>query len=1352
MLRQFILLISYIIFSIQAYATSAPMYFANLNSQNGLTENYVKSITQDRMGFMWIGTKNGLNRYDGSHFKNYRIYDTLHRCGNNNVSALYVSPDQTLWIGTDKGVYLFNSQTEQFHLFDVKTTHGIKIHNWIAQIVGDHQGNIWIVSPEEGLFCFNPKNRKMTCFQVPGPHNKPQSICVRKSGEVWVGTNGGGLYCVDAKTKKMTHFVADRFSVSLAGKNLYTLCDYGKYIVIGEHEGRLMKLDVKSRRLFPVDAPEVHYKIIRSVVYDGKDLFVGTQDGLFIINEAQHRVNHIKENHFIPYGLSDDMIYHLYLDHNHGLWIGTMYSGVDYMLRNGMIFRYYIPSLAEGSISSRRIHEMITLPDGTVWITSEDGCIDIFDPKTKIFTPLPTPIYKGGSNRLALILVGDKIWSGLFKNGLDIFDMHTHELTHYTPAQLNLNEEGSIYALCKDHAGRMWAGTGDGIYLKGKEMKFSRVKAFSNLFIQDIQEDRRHVLWIATMGNGVYEYNPATEKIINYLPGPANSISSNSVSSITLDHAGNLWFSTDRGGISYFNLKTRRFTNYSTSDGLPDDVAYKILEDRHHHIWFSTNHGIVNFDPSSKSVHFYRAENAFITNQFNYKSAVRLPDGSFLFGGSSGVVEFNPELSYLSKHPNKVLVTNIMVNGKELKPDRNGYLTSNIVYSKEVSLPHDMSTITLDISDLNYTIKEANAYEYKLDGYDNQWNIAVDGKDISYTQLPPGHYTFLARPINNKAAMTSLKIVIRHPWWSTPLAKTIYLILIAIIIYYSLRMIHLRQMNKLKYKEQKYHATMEKELFNSKINFFTDITHEIRTPLTLINGSIENIDDIKSTNPELNKNLTAIRKNSNRLLNLINQLLDFREIEGNSLKLNFTKVDVCKLIHDTVSRFEPTINRQHKTISMDFEEDSLVMPVDREAFTKIVSNLLNNAMKYSETFIEIHLSVADGHLVVSIINDGNKIPADKAKEIFKPFVRLDNSHKMPGSGFGLPMALSLAQLHHGTLTLDTDDEYNKFVLTLPLKQEGIIQIDTHDEATMPSVSKDASGIEEIGATVKQTPSQADDDTLTTSNNFLSNEMVEDYSLTDVKDFEYTLLVVEDNDEVLKMIADKLCLHYNLLLAHDGKEGLDIVLHQHVDLVITDIMMPVMNGLEMTKAIKENIEVNHIPVIILTARQTLQNHIEGLKVGADAYIEKPFSMKYLLQQIETTLTNIRRERESFVHKPYLPVASANVDKTKEEYLDKITQLILQNIDDPDFNVEMLAQKMCMSRSSLHRKIKEVANMTPIDFIRLIRLKRAAVLMKEKGYRVSEVCEKVGISSPSYFIKLFQRQFGMTPKEFISGNKE
>ena len=436
------------------------------------------------------------------------------------------------------------------------------------------------------------------------------------------------------------------------------------------------------------------------------------------------------------------------------------------------------------------------------------------------------------------------------------------------------------------------------------------------------------------------------------------------------------------------------------------------------------------------------------------------------------------------------------------------------------------------------------------------------------------------------------------------------------------------------------------------------------------------------------------------------------------MTLSYTNFNVCKMMSDIVDRFEPAINSLHKLITLDLKEDDVMLQADREAFTKIISNMLNNARKYSESFVQVELSLEDDKLKVAVINDGAKIPADKAEKIFKPFVRLDGTHQVSGSGIGLPMARSLAEMHGGTLNVDTSSEYNKFVLKLPLVQKGVVVTTepTHEE---PMLHED----------------------LLTSQNMFADE-----NLSVDKSKEYTVLVVEDNAEVAQMVAEKLAKEYNVLTAENGEDGLDKLAKNHIDIVVSDIMMPVMDGLQMTQKIKTNIETSHIPVILLTARQTLESNIEGLRSGADAYIVKPFSITHLLTQVQTLLENRKRERESFVHRPYLPSSKSSINKADENFLKKMTDLIVAHINQPEFNVEQLAAALCMSRSSLHRKIKDVSNLTPVDFIRLVRLKKAAELIRNNNYRVSEVCEMVGISSPSYFIKLFHKQFGMTPKEF------
>ncbi len=1296
-------------------------FFMPLDTRNGLSENHVKCILQDSWGFMWFGTKNGLNRYDGSTVKRYRVDDEVLKCGNHNVSALYEDAQHHLWVGTDQGVYIFEPSTETFRFFDTKSNLGVQVNNWIAQIVGDKYGNIWIVSPNQGAFRYEVSTKHLTQYTFSKKkgdyHYNPSSICVRKNGEVWIGTDHAGLLRYNPKSKHTQRFVEDKKGLSMLGMEMYAICDYGDWIAIADHEGKLMKYNPTTRVLDEVHAPNVHYKLLRALLYDGKDLFVGTQDGLFIINEAIGKEEHIMENTLHPYGLVSNLIYSLYQDRNRGLWLGTIYNGVDYMPRNGMLFNNYIHIPETNTISSRNIHEMLNDSMGRIWIASEQGDIDIYDPRTGVFRKVPTTRYKGGNNRLALLQDGDKVWSGIFKNGIDVIDVHTLGIQHISPAELGI-EEASPYALFKDSKGRFWMGTGRGLYLKGDGYRFAKISVLPDFFTQDIAEDKNGNIWIATMGNGVYMFNPKTGRSVHfeYISGK-NSISSNSISSISFDHLGNLWFATDRGGLCHYDLKSKRFTTYSEAASLPDDVTYKVLEDNKHQLWFGTNHGLVCFDPQRNVVAVYNTNNGLIGNQFSYKSAVKTSNGTFLFGGVSGMLEFDPS-AYVPFN-SKVFITNIRVNGHELRPGgEDGVLEKNILFTDKIHLPHDMNNVSFDVSNLNYGGTKSSYYEYKLEGIDKEWIKSPDGNNIAYSQLLPGKYILKVRTNGNDNTICKLVVIVDHPWYFTIWARLIYLLLLGTLVYYLLRRYHLRQVQKLERRERLMTEKRDKELLKAKISFFTDITHELRTPLTLINGSVESITEEKVDNPRVERNINAIDKNCKRLLNLTNQLLDFRKIDSNGMTLSYTSFNVCKMMSDIVDRFEPAINSLHKLITLDLKEDDVMLQADREAFTKIISNMLNNARKYSESFVQVELSLEDDKLKVAVINDGAKIPADKAEKIFKPFVRLDGTHQVSGSGIGLPMARSLAEMHGGTLNVDTSSEYNKFVLKLPLVQKGVVVTTepTHEE---PMLHED----------------------LLTSQNMFADE-----NLSVDKSKEYTVLVVEDNAEVAQMVAEKLAKEYNVLTAENGEDGLDKLSKNHIDIVVSDIMMPVMDGLQMTQKIKTNIETSHIPVILLTARQTLESNIEGLRSGADAYIVKPFSITHLLTQVQTLLENRKRERESFVHRPYLPSSKSSINKADENFLKKMTDLIVAHINQPEFNVEQLAAALCMSRSSLHRKIKDVSNLTPVDFIRLVRLKKAAELIRNNNYRVSEVCEMVGISSPSYFIKLFHKQFGMTPKEF------
>ncbi|MBQ8127674.1 MAG: response regulator [Prevotella sp.] len=1323
-----------VIFCLTAVLALAPdaLFGANYNftriaSNEGLSEQCVKSIVQDHWGFLWFGTKNGLNRWDGRQVKRYDVDDLERGSGNHNVSALYEDAQHRLWAGTDRGVYIMDPMTERFTFFDVSTDEGVQIKNWIAQITGDHQGCIWVVSPNEGAFRYNPATGHMSMYRTAkdasSSHlNNPECMLVRANGDIWLGTNGAGLFRLDQKTGQLWQMLEDKDGHSLAGKNIYVMAEQGDWIIVGEHEGMLMKYNPTTNILTEVQAPNVHYKVIRALTVDGDDLFVGTQNGLYIVNEHAGTETIIRENDILPSGLSDNLIYSLYMDRDRGLWVGTMMSGVCYLPRQGMQFTSYLPMGTPNSLHSKRLRDMLRTADGDVWISDEEGGLNIFHSATQTIEQVPVTIYKGGSNRLGLMELGDDVWSGIFKNGLDVVNKLTHKVVHYSPEQLGLDVEGSVYALLHDSHGNVWLGSGSGVYLRSSGMRFTRINTLPDIFTQDIAEDRDGNIWIATMGSGVFRLDPKTfraEQFI-YEEGATEGISSNGISSITITHDQKLWFSTDRGGICTYDLDTRQWTRYSKADGLPDDVAYRILEDRENNLWFGTNQGLVRFTPATRQVLVYRSSNGLLSNQFNYKSAAKALNHSFLFGGTNGLILFEPRLTEEDSITSPIFITNLRVNEADVRPEEGGILTTNILHTHEITLPHDVGSISFDVSTLNFSGTESRYLEYQMEGLTNDWTTTQTGLNINYSQLQPGKYTFRVRPVGDPKHMTVLTINVRHPWWSSILARVVYFLLLVTMAYFVYRFMQRRQTEKMKAREAHFREEQDKQLLQAKINFFTNITHEIRTPLTLINGSVENLrEELEvNSNKALQKNIGAIEKNTRRLLNLINQLLDFRKVESNSLQLDVSNVDFAQLLESIVARFEPTISGMHKTISLDLEDDNLMLQADQEAVTKIVSNLLNNARKYSETFIQVTARKNDEQMELRVTNDGHQIPPDKAEEIFQPFTRLDDSHSQSGSGLGLSMARSLAEMHGGKLYVNTQSEYNEFVLTLPLKQTNILAAETPE----PPVEEKTSDV------------TADTD---------PTEMP-----LEVMGGASTILIVEDNEEVLAMVAEGLQKHYNVVRAKNGVQGLNKAHKEHVDLIVTDVMMPEMDGLEMTRRLKEGIETSHIPVIMLTAKQTLAGRLEGLRAGADAYIEKPFSFAHLLTQVETLLTNRQRERESFIKKPYLPVQSSGISKTEEQFIGRITELILKNIRQSEFNVEQLASEMCMSRSSLHRKIKEVSDMTPIDFIRLIRLKKAAELIRERGYRANEVCEMVGINSPSYFIKLFQKQFGMTPKEFAN----
>lgn len=642
-----------------------------------------------------------------------------------------------------------------------------------------------------------------------------------------------------------------------------------------------------------------------------------------------------------------------------------------------------------------------------------------------------------------------------------------------------------------------------------------------------------------------------------------------------------------------------------------------------------------------------------------------------------------------------------------------------MTYTREINLKYNQNSFAFRFAALCYAAPEENYLSYTLKGFDKEWYSTTKSSTASYTNLKPGDYTFCVKTANAKGEWSndikSIHIHIAPPFWKSPWAYLLYFMLSAAGIGYIFYRFRKQITDKQRRQLEILEAEKEKEIYHAKIDFFTNIAHEIRTPLTLIKGPLENI--LHKENIDRNtirENLDVMERNTLRLLDLTNQLLDFRKTETKGFRLNFMDCNISQLIRDTYIRFNPAAQQNGLKFQTDLPEQDFNAPVDKEALTKILSNLFNNAVKYATSSIHVSLippcgMKEPGYFSIMVSNDGHPIPHDMQEKIFQPFVQIKQTsggQRTAGTGIGLPLARSLAELHKGKLYLK-DSEEICFCVELPVDQEKAIQL-----------QKDS--------TISQTGNM--------------QTVIRQHSTN------ICILVVEDDPEMQNFICAQLETVYCVIRASNGKEALQVLSEKTISLIVSDVMMPEMDGFELCHTLKTDIEHSHIPIILLTAKVTMQSKIEGIELGADDYIEKPFSTEYLLARIANLLSNQDKLRHAFTSSPFVNAKTIALSKADENFLDKLIEVIQKNISEPDFNVDILAEKMNMSRSSLHRKIKGIAQITPNEFIQLERLKMAAQLIQSGEYRINEVCYIVGFNSSSYFAKCFQKQFGVLPKDF------
>ncbi|MDR0893655.1 MAG: response regulator [Mediterranea sp.] len=1312
------LLLLILLFGISSRAAERQYAFRTLDSNSGLSQNSVNAILQDRQGFMWFGTKDGLDRYDGLRFHHFlKENGTL---GNNYITALHEDRQGVIWIGTDDGLYLYSPLTETARRFDLLSDRGTQIENTINTLTGDRDGGVWIGVQGQGIFYYNPKSKQLV-HRATGrggelKYNGLERLCFDADNVCWIDPHDGQLYSSRDNLATLTPFFTDKEHPAWNGAYSNELlagpynCLY-QATIDGLQEINLTHHTVRTLLSTDEQGDAIY---IRELTLCGNELWAGTEQGIYIYHLGTGQVTHLRSIGGDPYSLSDNAIYTIYKDREEGVWIGSYFGGVNYCPAEYTYFNKIYPRTDDAEMG-KRVREFCPAPDGTLWIGTEDKGLVHYNPTDGQLQAFRSPdIFH---NVHGLCMDGRYLWVGNFSRGIHRVDLTTRQVKNYGGT--------NIFSFCRTNAGELWAGTTNGLlHYDRKADTFRSVPEMGGTFIYHIKEDHQGNLWLATYVSGLYRLNVRSGQWdhFTYAATDSTSLSSNKVLSTFEDSHGHLWFTTQGGGFCRFNPTTRTFTRYdSQTVGLPTNVIYRIEEDKQGRFWISTDKGLLHFYPQTRTFKLYTVANGLLSNQFNYQSSYCDKQGQMYFGGINGFVSFNPGDFTENNCLPPVALTDFMLFNKPVAVgEPSSPLHESITLARDLTLRHTQNSFSLRMAALSYQSPETNTVKYRLDGYDREWYTAGQSP-VSYSNLPYGTYRLQVKAANSDGVwnpdVRTLRIRVLPPFYLTTWAYLIYFLLAAGTLLCAFLVWRQRVTARHRRAMERFEQKKEREMYSSKIEFFTNVAHEIRTPLTLIKGPLESVLSENELSHDVRLELETMDQNAERLLNLVNQLLDFRKVENKGFRLHPVECELNTLIRSTAHRFTALAKRKGISLSVDLPEGETTAWLDREAMTKIISNLLNNALKYGATYARLSLKAdAEKQLAtVEVANDGAVIPPDLRESIFRPFVRLDSDKEnASGTGIGLPLARSLAELHHGSLQMTDSTEENRFVLTIPIvrqPQEEVVEAKSN-EAEAPDTS------------------------------------VPDAALADIaQDTRPTLLVVEDDPEMRAFVTRRLASRYRILTAADGLEAMELLKQEEdVRLVVSDVMMPRMDGLELCHLLKSDVTYSHIPVILLTAKTTLEEKIEGLEQGADAYIEKPFSVEYLQVNVANLLLNRERLRRRFLESPFVRLESMAQTKADQAFMQQLNDYISAHIDE-DLSVDDLAASMHMSRSSFYRKLKGALGMNPNDYLRIERLKHAARLLKEGNRTVSEIAVMVGFNSASYFSSCFKKQFGVGPKEFV-----
>ncbi|MGF1922896.1 MAG: hybrid sensor histidine kinase/response regulator transcription factor [Bacteroidia bacterium] len=1344
--------------------------FITLNTKNGLSSNTINTILQDKRGLVWFGTSDGLNKFDGTNFTVYtHNSNDSTSIPSNDITALLEDRTGRLWIGTSGGgLAYYDPKQNIFKSFVGDGIPNRTVEFNVVALYEDQAGNIWVGS-FGGYRIIDTKTFKVTNVGINvlmGNGSSVLSFAQGSKNKMWIGTNVG-LLSVDLNTnvtEKFIHNPSDQNSLSDNSIRTMVKDAQGK-LYFGTGKGLNMLLE-NGRQfkafLRPDDKLFTDDIIYTARLGKGGKLWLGTEDGVSIFDTQTQTFSNIRPNKRRAFGLSHKSVRSILMAKSGIIWLGTFQGGVNKLDPNLALFNLKRSSPFDPrGLSSAVVTSFAEHKKGKIFVGTDGGGLHFFDRNTGMFEHLEikSKIDFSGNPLSILALELDtrgQLWIGTYQNGLFVYNPATKSYKQFLAGSKSSDlSQNDVFFIKEDSKGLLWVGTnGNGVnVLNPKTNVFTRYGTHtilpmllpSNGFMRSISEDRNGNMWLASNGTGIAVFQRKNEKFKVY--NKANSGLSNDVVLCLLhDRKGNLWAGTNGGGLNLFNASSGKFANFNEKNGLANGIVYKILEGNDGLIWLSTDKGISSFNPVTQKIKNFGRPNGVQDSPFVLGSGISTSDGELYFGGQDGFNYFVPTTLPTNVVLPSVLLTELKIANTIVSPGESSPIAEQIGLAKDINLNYGQN-FSISYTALNYTAPQQNHYAYRLMGLEDEWNYVGSEKTAYYTNLDPGDYVFQVRSSNNEGVwskeITSVAVHVHPPFYRTIYAYIFYFIL-AIALLFGLRQRGItrikRQLaieqDKINAEErilqQRREAERAHALDIQKIKFLTNLSHEFRTPISLILAPVDKLLSVKQEQPVTNQ-VKMIRRNARRLLNLVNQLLDFRKMEEQELKLNLSDGDLIAFISEAAEAFQDLSDRKKISLKVQSDAENLYTFFDQDKIERIVFNLLSNAFKFTKEGGEVCLQMslqkgiapANSVFNISVSDTGIGIAEDSKVKVFNRFFMDNNVSSIlnQGSGIGLSIVKEFVELHGGEISVESElGVGTTFLVTLPVEiiSDKRISEPKEDEYMI-------NGLLEV---------KRDED---------NDPVVAEGKIA-------TLLLVEDNEEFRFYLKDSLQPFYHIIEASNGREGWQKTLSGHPQLVVSDISMPEMNGIELSQKIKSDKRTSHIPVILLTAISGEDDQVKGLKSGANDYLTKPFNFDILHAKIENLLLYNRSVKNAYSKQVQVQPKEIEIESSEVKLLNKIVQYIDEKLNNPELSVEELSRHVGMSRGSLYHKLLEITGLTPIEYIRSIKLDRAVELLEKSDYNVAQIAYMTGFGTPSYFSRLFKTQFNMLPSEYINAKRK